>query len=302
MSSSERVVQIVLIDRTHVQNPRTRNKGVFQGIVDNISHVGLKRPITVSRRKGTGDAKEYDLVCGQGRLEACLALGEREIPAVVIDASQEEQLLMSLVENVARRPYNPTELIREVRAQKARGCKAEQIAKKLDLDVAYIHGIVRLLGHGEERLIREVEAGRVALTVAIKIASSDDAEIQRVLCEAYEDKSLRGQKLAMVRRLIEERMTKGKDVKIGGPKKQKVRPSKEMLLRAYREETHRQKLMVKKAQLTESRLLVIMSAVRTLLQDENFITMLRAEGLDNTPRYLADKIKYEGQSEGGRSL
>jgi len=188
-----------------------------------------------------------------------------------------------------------------VRAQKARGCKAEQISKKLDLDVAYIHGIIRLLGNGEERLIREVESGRVALTVAIRIASSDDAEIQRVLCEAYEDKSLRGQKLAIVRRLIEERMTKGKDVKVGGPKKQKVRPSKEMLLRAYREETQRQKLMVKKAQLTESRLLVILSALKALLQDDNFITMLRAEGLDNMPRYLAEKIKYEGQSEGGCS-
>jgi ParB family chromosome partitioning protein len=295
MSSNQPVVQMIPIDKIHVQNPRTRNKVVFQGIVDNISHVGLKRPITVSRRKGSGDDKEYDLVCGQGRLEACLALGEREVPAVVIDASKEEQLLMSLVENVARRPYYATELIREVRAQKARGCKPEQIAKKLDLDVTYIHGIVRLLEHGEERLIREVENGRVALTVAIRIASSNDEEIQRVLCEAYEDKSLRGQKLATVRRLIEERMTKGKDVKIGGPKKQRARPSKEALLKAYKEETQRQKLMVKKAQLTESRLLVILSALKSLLQDENFITMLRVEGLDNMPKYLAEKIKYGGQ-------
>lgn len=295
MSTNQPVVQMIPIDKIHVQNPRTRNKVVFQGIVDNISHVGLKRPITVSRRKGSGDDKEYDLVCGQGRLEACLALGEREVPAVVVDASKEEQLLMSFVENVARRPYYATELIREVRAQKARGCKPEQIAKKLDLDVTYIHGIVRLLEHGEERLIREVENGRVALTVAIRIASSDDEEIQRVLCEAYEDKSLRGQKLATVRRLIEERMTKGKDVKIGGPKKQRARPSKEALLKTYKEETQRQKLMVKKAQLTESRLLVILSALKSLLQDENFITMLRAEGLDNMPKYLAEKIKYGGQ-------
>jgi ParB family chromosome partitioning protein len=54
--------------------------------------------------------------------------------------------------------------------------------------------------------------------------------------------------------------------------------------------------MVKKAQLTESRLLMILSAVRALLQDENFITMLRAEGLDSMPRYLAEKIKYGGQN------
>ena len=84
-------------------------------------------------------------------------------------------------------------------------------------------------------------------------------------------------------------------MKIGGPKKQRARPSKEALLKAYKEETQRQKLMVKKAQLTESRLLVILSALKSLLQDENFITMLRAEGLDNMPKYLAEKIKYGGQ-------
>lgn len=284
MNSNQPVVQMIPIDKIHVQNPRTRNRAVFQGIVDNILHVGLKRPITVSHRKGSGEGEEYDLVCGQGRLEACLALGEREVPALVVNASKEDQLLMSLIENVARRPYYATELIREVRTQTARGCRAEQIAKKLDLDVTYILGIARLLEHGEERLIREVENGRVALTVAIQIAGSNDDEIQRVLCEAYEDKSLRGQKLATVRRLIQERMSKGKDVKIGGGKKQRTRPSKEALLNAYKVETQRQKLMVKKARLTEGRLLVILSALKSLLRDENFITMLRAEKLDTMPK------------------
>jgi len=290
---------MIPIDKIHIQNPRKRNKGRFQGMVENISHVGLKRPITVSPITGAGQTKEYNLVCGQGRLEACLELGEHEIAAIVIDVSQEEQLLMSLVENVARRHFSTTELMREVRAQKARGCKAEQIAQKLDHDVAYINGILHLLEHGEERLVREVEAGRVALTVAMEISSSDDAEIQRVLCEAYADNSLRGKKLSMVRRLIQQRMAHGKTITIGKVNRQKARPSKEMLLRAYREETHRQQLIVKKAQLTENRLLVILSAVKTLLRDENFITMLRAESLDSMPKYLADKIQYRGNGNGG---
>jgi ParB family chromosome partitioning protein len=114
-----------------------------------------------------------------------------------------------------------------------------------------------------------------------------------VLCEAYEDNTLRGQKLARVRRLIERRMTRSKDLKQGGAQKRSSsRPSKDALVRAFREETQRQRVMVRKAQLTESRLLLILSALKTLLQDENFITMLRAEGLDSMPKYLADKIKY----------
>ena len=45
----------------------------------------------------------YDLVCGEGRLEAFRMLDETEIPAVVIDAAEADCLVMSLVENLARR-------------------------------------------------------------------------------------------------------------------------------------------------------------------------------------------------------
>jgi ParB family chromosome partitioning protein len=74
-------------------------------IVANIREVGLKKPITVVRRKEPGaDGKHFDLVCGQGRIEAFVALGETTIPAVITEASREDQFLMSLVENIARRP------------------------------------------------------------------------------------------------------------------------------------------------------------------------------------------------------
>lgn len=96
-------------------NPRSRNKIKFQTIVSSIKAVGLKRPITVVKRPVEADGTQYDLVCGQGRMEAMVALGENTVPALVVDAPREEQLLMSLVENIARRPPSNRELIREVR-------------------------------------------------------------------------------------------------------------------------------------------------------------------------------------------
>ena len=56
----------------------------------------------------------------------------------------------------------------------------------------------------------------------------------------------------------------------------------------------RQKLMIKKAELNEQRLLFIVSALRTLLQDENFLTLLRAEQLDSLPRFLAEQVRQRG--------
>src|SRR2546425_554248 len=103
MNESAPVVQMIPVNQINVLNPRSRNKIVFQSIVSNISNLGLKRPITVARRDEMAEGKLYDLVCGQGRLEAFMALGQTVIPAIVIEATKEECFLMSLVENVARR-------------------------------------------------------------------------------------------------------------------------------------------------------------------------------------------------------
>ncbi len=124
MNQAGPTVQMVPIDQINFLNPRSRNKPVFQSIVSSISNLGLKRPVTVVRRHDPGDGKPYDLVCGQGRIEAFIALGQTLVPAIVIDASREECFLMSLVENVARRAHRPLELLREVSALKARGGSA----------------------------------------------------------------------------------------------------------------------------------------------------------------------------------
>src|SRR3954454_18479590 len=90
-------IELIPCDRITVMNPRVRNKKIFEEIVSNIAEIGLKRPITVTRREDV-DGPRYALICGQGRLEAYQALGQSEIPAIVVEADNEDCLVMSLVE------------------------------------------------------------------------------------------------------------------------------------------------------------------------------------------------------------
>jgi ParB family transcriptional regulator, chromosome partitioning protein len=291
MSDTALMVQMIPIDQINVLNPRSRNKIVFQSIVSNISNLGLKRPITVARRTEPAEGKLYDLVCGQGRLEAFAALGQAEIPAIVKEASKEECFLMSLVENIARRQLRPLELLREISSLKSRGYSTTEIAHKIDVHKSYVTGISHLLKDGEERLISAVETGRIPLSVAMQIANTDEDGIQRALCQAYEDKTLRGRNLLAVRRIIEARTTNGKSTNQGVRRKVDRLQSAEGLVRVYRQEADRQKLLIKKSQLTEHRLLLILSALKNIFRDENFVTLLRAEGLDTIPAPLAEKIQ-----------
>jgi ParB family chromosome partitioning protein len=291
MSETEANVQMIPVDQINVLNPRSRNKVIFQGIVSNISNIGLKKPIVVARRTEISDGKPYDLVCGQGRLEAFVALGQPEIPAIVRDASREECFLMSLVENFARRQLRPLELLREINSLKSRGYNTAEIAKKIDIHKTYVGGIVHLLKNGEERLLTAVDKGKIPLSVAMQIASTDEEGVQKALHQAYEDKTLRGRRLITVRRIIEMRKANGKGFDIGRRRRHTGPQTADSLVRVYRQEADRQKLLVKKSRIAEHRLLFIVSALKNLFRDEHFVTLLQAEELDTLPAYLADKIE-----------
>jgi ParB family chromosome partitioning protein len=286
------LIQMIPIDRITIVNRRVRSRTKFKQIMTNIAKIGLKRPITLVKR-GTHDGQpRYDLVCGQGRLESYIAHSQLEVPAVVIEASEEDVLLMSLVENLARRRHVGLQLLHEIGAMKERGHEYSEIAELTELDVGYIRGIIRLLNKGEEGLLRAVDSGQIPVSVAITIASSDDEAVQRALADAYENNSLRGKSLLKARRLIETRRRQGKLGKTGGTKARRNGKefSTEQLMKTYQRETTRQRQVVRKAKLCETRLLFLVSAFRNLLKDEDFVNLLRAEGLDSMPQFLGDQV------------
>lgn len=283
-------IRMVPVDAITVLNPRVRNKKIFNELVTSIAHLGLKKPITVSARR---DRSGYDLVCGQGRLEAFLALGQTEIPAIVLEASEEDCFVMSLVENLARRHHSPIELMRQITALRERGYSVTEIAAKTDFSDEYISAISYLLDHGEERLLAGIERGVIPTSVAMQIARAKEGDIQEALAEAYEKKSIPGNQILAIRRMIELRNVHGKG--LAGPASRlrpqaKKRVTADSLVRAYRKETERQKLLVKKATVSQSRLLFVVNALRRLFADDHFVTLLRAEALLTLPRPLAERI------------
>ena len=162
-------LRMIPVDRIEVLNPRERNKQVFEGIVENIKSVGLKKPITVTARPDAKGEEKFLLVCGEGRLKALTILGETTIPAMVIDVSDEDAFIMSMVENIARRKSSPIELLAGIQQLVAKGYDKYTIAKKTGLSVDYVHGIMVLIKNGEERLMVAVESGRIPLNAALAI-------------------------------------------------------------------------------------------------------------------------------------
>jgi ParB family chromosome partitioning protein len=178
---------------------------------------------------------------------------------------------------------------------KQRGYRESEIAQKTGLTVEYVRNVIRLLETGEERLLRAVEAGTIPVSVAVEIAMADDAGVQRILQQAYEKKLLRGSKLVAVKRLIEQRRRRGKGMCTTSHQRE-LPLSVTTLLRTYRDNTDKKRMIVRKAEMTRDRLVFITAGLNKVFQDENFVTLLRAEGLDTLPSNLRDRLATGGHA------
>ena len=194
----------------------------------------------------------------------------------------------SFVENIARRHRPALDHLREIERLQARGYTDEEISLKTGVTPEHVRGLLKLLKDGEFRLLSAVENGLVPVSIAMQIASNEDADVQRILQEAYEKKVLRGRKFLAAKLLVTRRQRSGKGY--GSPKPQRVQ-SVDRLLQIYKEDSDKKLLMVRKAESTRDRLLFLIEALRKLLSDDHFATLLRAERLDTVPKNIAARLQ-----------
>lgn len=202
---------------------------------------------------------------------------------------------MSLVENVARRNHSTHELLRDIQNLRQAGYSDKVVADKVGLSVAYLQSLMFLIDRGEDRLLAAVDAGTIPIAFAISIARANDSEVQTALADAYAEGALKGRQLAMVRRLIERRSHSGGGLPKPGrhiaAREGKLKP--DQLRRMYMRESEKQRVLVKKAEITHTRLAFVVQAFRELVRDDEFVALLKREGLDTIPRILDRRINSE---------
>jgi len=282
-------IEMIQIDQINILNPRHRSKKIFNDMTDNIMKVGLKRPITVKKGSKT-EGKDYDLICGQGRLESFVLCGQTHIPAIVVIVSEADAFVMSLVENLARRNYRSPDIMHGIKLLQQKGYDAKTIADKTGLTIDYTNAVIFLLDKGEGRLLSAIEAGNLPVTVALSIAESPNNE-QKALQEAYESGELRGSRFVAARKLLDRRKQFGRALQnnhhSGSSSKNPGAISAQDIMRAYRKEVERKVILIRNADKASREMLFVVTAMRQLLNEELFHAILKSEGLMSLPKPLA---------------
>lgn len=289
-----RVEMIPIADIT-IANPRVRNQKIHKTITESIEQVGLKRPITVRRVPPEEGPLPYALICGQGRLESCKLLGQSEIAALVLDVDEETGHVMSIVENVARRTPRAAETMEQVRVLKQRGYSDAEIAIKLGCTASWVNNVANLLERGEKRLLAAAEAGHIPLNLAVSISRANDSEAQQLLLDAYDSGELKGRRVTIVRRILEQRARSGKQGKNAFAKAPARKPmTPDDLTKLYKREVEMHRRIQKKSEFVQQSLVLSRQVFKELFASKEFCALLKREKLTSVPQPLADLLPRGG--------
>lgn len=275
------------IAKIKVINSRNREQDQFDMNVQSIGQVGLLKPIRVNDKflERTG---MYELICGEGRLLAHKKLGRKTVLAEVVSCTRKEAHLQSLVENLARTKRDSMEFARELKRMHDEGWDYKKIASVAVKDESYIRAYIRLVEQGEERLIRGVEQGVFPIKFATQVASTDNAQLQNVLMDAFDEGLVTTNNFAQARRIITSRARDSKHRTGETSAKYTVTQLRQDIAEATKAKTS----YVREAQTKENRFMTLLTGINVLWKDAALVQILREENLHQRPE-LAGDFCYE---------
>lgn len=131
--------------RPNAEQPRrTFDEHSLDELAESIRQQGLLQPILV---RPLGDAaSSFEIIAGERRWRAAQLAGLSEIPAIVRELSDEEAMLVALVENLQREDLNPLEEAEGMHALRQKlGLSQEELAARLGKSRSGVANSLRLL-------------------------------------------------------------------------------------------------------------------------------------------------------------
>jgi ParB/RepB/Spo0J family partition protein len=162
---------------------RELDESVISDLVLNIKERGLLQPIMVRRIE-----KDYEIVFGRHRLEACKRLGYERIAAIVKEYSEEEAIFIQIIENIQR---NSKEGIIQqgtfYAALNKKGLSTRDIGKKIGKSGVYISDCISVAVKLHPTLRPLIVQKKISPSMAHRIAELNPERQLEVAQRAVEE-------------------------------------------------------------------------------------------------------------------
>ena len=158
------------------QPRRHFDKDALNELAASIKEYGVIQPIIVTP-KGSG----YEIVAGERRFRASKLAGLAEIPVVIRTMSGQNQLEVSLIENIQRRDLNTIETATAyAKLRDQFNLSAEKIAERVHKSASAVINTMRLLKLPKEAILALAE-GKISEGQARPLIGQDEALIAELI-------------------------------------------------------------------------------------------------------------------------
>lgn len=170
-----------------IANPRQPRQGMpdesLQELAASIREHGILQPLIVSQDAQTGG---YILVAGERRLRAARLAGLQQVPVLVRQVTDQEQLELALIENVQRADLTPLETAEAYQhLHEEFGLAHEEIADQVGKSRASVTNTLRLLKLAEavrNALVEgKISEGHARALLGLNSAPAQTAAVQMVI-------------------------------------------------------------------------------------------------------------------------
>lgn len=166
--------------------PRMRfdEKGIEE-LAQSIRKAGVLQPIIV-----IPEGEKFRILIGERRWRAAQKAGLRKVPVLIRNIPKEQQLEVSLVENLQREELNPIEIARAYeRLTEELGYTQKEVGEKVGKDRASVANFLRLLKLPSE-IQESIQDGKISMGHAKILLSVEDSKAQLDLVKRIVQKGL----------------------------------------------------------------------------------------------------------------
>lgn len=176
-------IPVNLIKRNRHQPRRHFDEDALNELSSSIREHGILQPLLVKKQEDG-----YELIAGERRLVAATRAGIEQVPAIVVEAEEQDSLELALVENLQRENLNPLEEALGYKELSNRfGLTQDQVARRVGKARASVANALRLLSLPEETqaLISEgkLSSGHAKALTAVESSSEQIFLARKVVSE-----------------------------------------------------------------------------------------------------------------------
>lgn len=163
----------------NVNQPRkTFNEDKIEELSNSIKEHGIIQPIVVRKKE-----KGFEIVAGERRWRAAIKAGLPQVPCLIREFNDEQNMLIAIIENMQREDLNPIEEAEGLyQMTETFGMTQEQVSKSVGKSRPYITNALRLLKL-PEYIKESVSQGEISAAHGRTLVTMTDEEKRKELWE-----------------------------------------------------------------------------------------------------------------------